>query len=480
MNKVFLFLVLSAFPNTVLFVEGGPNLSDLTQSVARRGVYSLSESIPALSVWEDRRGRCSSRKSVEVAVKRKRPLDLKQKIADEGGFYYGITEDTLTKASNSPTEKRMSLSDSMSKALEELITMRQEMEKMRSEMQTLRWKLMMDGDLEEDSEEKRERDMMLKRKRGKEADSLSKEIESWAKEVMLETDEDGWKNVECSKMMRKSLNPDGLTKASIKWMKDSRGDKAKKNDENEYPCIRCSSTIDAPIEDVCTYLSQESALPDYNDLVVEYKDVEDISPNAKICASWTPQILFIKRREFVTFCHHRWKKDGSEVIVSQAWSHDDYPETKDESSANACRAYALRGANIISRCPDDADKTIIEMISHADPGGNVPAWACKTAVKALVPVEPFKIFQKINKNVKQNLPQLRERLEAAEMVSSPSGRSSRPAGIAQLGYACFWPKGGGSVEGEQRAIVDQCEDRLGSALLDQNVQGDETEESEGY
>lgn len=131
-------------------------------------------------------------------------------------------------------------------------------------------------------------------------------------------------------------------------MKDSRGDKARKNDENVYPCIRCTSTIDAPLEDVCTYLSQESALSDYNDLVVEYKDIEDISPNAKICASWTPQILFIKRREFVTFCHHRWKKDGSQVIVNQAWNHDDYPETNDESSIKACRAYALRGAN--SKC----------------------------------------------------------------------------------------------------------------------------------
>lgn len=450
-------------------------MSELTQSVARRGVHSLSKSIPALSVWEKRQGRRSCRKSLEVALKRKRPLDLRQKLSDGGGIYYGITGDTLSKAMNSQTEKRMSLSDSMSEALEELRAMRQEMEKMRSEMKTLRWKLMMDGDLEEDSEEKREREMMSKRKHAKEAEILSKEIERWAREVMLETEEDGWKIVECSKMMRKSLNPDGLTKASIKWMKDSRGDKAKKNDENLYPCIRCTATIDAPLEDVCTYLSQESALSDYNDLVVEYKDVEDISPNAKICASWTPQILFIKRREFVTFCHHRWKKDGSEVIVSQAYNHDNYPETNDENSAKACRAYALRGANIISRCPDDADKTTIAMISHASPGGNVPTWACKTAVKALAPIEPFKIFQKINKHVKENLPQLRERLEAAEMVSSPSGRSSRPAGIAQLGYACFWPKGGGSVEGAPKTMVDQCEERL-----DQNVQSDDTLEREGY
>ena len=36
------------------------------------------------------------------------------------------------------------------------------------------------------------------------------------------------------------------------------------------------------------------------------------------------------------------------------------------------------------------------------------------------------------------------------MVSTlPGGRSPRPAGIAQLGYACFWPNGGGLIEGGQ-------------------------------
>ena len=60
-------------------------------------------------------------------------------------------------------------------------------------------------------------------------------------------------------------------------MTDSRGDKADVNDDTEYPCIKCESTIDAPLEDVCTYLSQQSASAEYNDLVVQYKDVEDIS-----------------------------------------------------------------------------------------------------------------------------------------------------------------------------------------------------------
>lgn len=217
MKKVLLLLVLLAFPNTLPLVEGGPNLSGLTKNVARRGVYSqLSKSIPALSVWESNKGQCCSRRSMDVAVKEKRPLDLRQKLVDGGGFYYGITGDTLSKASKPSTKKRLSLSDSMCEALEELKTLREEMEKMRADMQKLRWKMLMDGDLEGDNEENKEKQIILKRKRVKEADSLSKEIEKWAQHILLETEEDGWKNVECSKMMRKSLNPNGLTTASIK------------------------------------------------------------------------------------------------------------------------------------------------------------------------------------------------------------------------------------------------------------------------
>lgn len=88
----------------------------------------------------------------------------------------------------------------------------------------------------------------------------------------------------------------------------------------------------------------------------------------------------------------------------------------------------------------------------------MPQWASKTAVNALIPIEPFKLFHKINENVKRNQPQLRELMERAEMVSLPGGRSPRPAGIAQMGYACFWPNGGGLMEGgsdQQRAPLEQ-------------------------
>jgi hypothetical protein len=352
----FLLVLLSASSSLDSFwsAEAGPSFSELSQEISRRGKFSLLESIPALSVWEKQRGALS--KTLEVAVKRKQKpspihlpkIDVRSQLGNNG-FYYGITPSTLTKACNKGETKKMNLNDSMFEALEELRMMRQEMEKMRKEMQTLRGKMLLDGDFEvEDTEEEKAKKAMLQRRRAKECEKLSAEIENWAKKIMKETEDDGWKLVDCSKMMRKSLNPTGRTTASIKWMKDSRGEKADLDDNSEYPCMRCTAIIDAPIEDVSTYLSQESASADYNDLVVKYKDVEDISPNAKICWSQTPQILFLKPRDFVTLCHHRWKRDGAEVIVNQSWEHEQFPATKEEKEGKACRAYALRGAN--SKC----------------------------------------------------------------------------------------------------------------------------------
>eukprot|EP00980_Cylindrotheca_fusiformis_P028394 scaffold22596_cov131-Cylindrotheca_fusiformis.AAC.23 len=490
MKKCIFLLSLFSVSNWSCSAEGGPSLSRLTQAVSRRSLYSFSRSIPALSVWTSRRGSTTHSKSVEVAVKkRRRPnitfptIDVRSGLLSGSGFYYGIASDTLSKASSGEPKRRRNLSDSMYEALEELKFLRQEMETMRKEVQSLRGKMLVDGDIEVDSEEEKAKKVVLQRRRAKEADRLSIEIENWANQILDETEEDGWKPVECSKRLRKSLDPEGQTTASIKWMKDSRGVRADKNDQSEYPCIRCSSIIDAPLEDVCTYLSQETAAPDYNDMVVKHKDVEDISPSAKICASWTPQILFIKQREFVTLCHHRWKRDGSEIIVNQAWDHEDYPASTDEKGQKACRAYALRGANMISRCPDDPEKTVLTLIAHGSPGGNVPGWACKTAVNALAPVEPFKLFQKINKHVKQNQPKLRERLQEAEMVSLPGGRSPRPAGIAQLGYACFWPNGGGVIEGGKLPKVPSIENDTGmpsSDEQDEGGMGDPSENDEEY
>jgi hypothetical protein len=47
----------------------------------------------------------------------------------------------------------------------------------------------------------------------------------------------------------------------------------------------------------------------------------------------------------VTYCHHRWRRDGTQIVVSQACEHESAPGNSDESDDKACRAYSLRGAN---------------------------------------------------------------------------------------------------------------------------------------
>merc|ERR1711865_1162345 len=117
----------------------------------------------------------------------------------------------------------------------------------------------------------------------------------------------------------------------------------------------------------------------------------------------------------------------------------------------SCRGYALRGINILSKCPEDPSKTKIAIVTHANPGGGLPDWATKTAVNALAPIEPFKLFHGINEKVVHCQPHLRKQIIDEEKSGTSSrnvtsGKSHRPGGISQLGYACFWPDGGGKIE----------------------------------
>jgi hypothetical protein len=174
--------------------------------------------------------------------------------------------------------------------------------------------------------------------------------------------------------------------------------------------------------------------------------LEEITPHSKICWAQSPQILFIKPRDFVTFCSHRWRRDGTQVVVNQACDFHD---------GVAANAYALRGATFIGPDPDDPDQTRIAMLAHASPGKDIPVWACRTAIQSLAPIEPYRLFHKINEGVKHSRAELqaisqRLLLNEAEMVGSNNSTaertSRRPAGLAQLGYACFWPHGGGEKE----------------------------------
>ena len=99
--------------------------------------------------------------------------------------------------------------------------------------------------------------------------------------------------------------------------------------------------------------------------------------------------------------------------------------------------------SVISKDPTDPMKTRMAILAHANPGGGIPQWAMKTAVNAVAPIEPFKLFHRIDEQVvkfRENRPS-----ERADFVRATHGRTSKPAGLSQLGYACFWPNGGGKV-----------------------------------
>ena len=127
-------------------------------------------------------------------------------------------------------------------------------------------------------------------------------------------------------------------------MSDSRGEHGS-GDKTDYPCIKCYSTIDAPMDKVCSFLADERNMPVYNELIEDHCDIEEITPHSKITWSKCPKILFVKPRDFVTFCYHRWWRDGTQVIVSQACDHEDKPGVMEEGVGDVCRGFALRGAN---------------------------------------------------------------------------------------------------------------------------------------
>jgi len=447
-------------------------------------------SIPALNVQSDAFFRACQEVHTKV---RKRVAEwaprLVSPLAKTGGGFYGVSPKTVERyydANNRDKKsKPLGVRDGMSQALEELRLMRTEMEALRQELHEMRKRVLGEedelggtgGDGQIDFKKRRK---IQKRKR--QFDRVAKEVERWAEDLLFrqggadgvasDNSNHGWTRLECNKMFVDSFNRDDRTSAYVKWMKDSRGPYANAEDSREYPCIKLYSTIDAPLEEVCMYLSQPNNMQEYNDLIVKHKDLEIISPYSKICWGQTPQLLFVKPRQMITFCHHKWLRDGTQVVVNQAW---DYDGDEDEEERNRIKkmiderspkAFALRGANYISRHPDDPEKTRVCLITHAHPGSDVPQWALRTSVNSLGPIEPFKLFHKINHNVGKHREELQKRclmlrrVDETEMVSSSAadgsgsavggdrgGMTRRPAGLSQMGYACFWPDGGGIIEG---------------------------------
>jgi hypothetical protein len=202
------------------------SLPNIIHGISRNGHAALTRSIPALSLYK---GSATSPKTIEAAVKttsrktkeRQRkhlislpPLSLPP--IKDGGFYYGISPRNLYRQATKPQGKRpLSVQASMMEALEELREMRQEMVSMRKEMQAMKKKLIAgDGDLDE--EDALERLTLHKRKRKKEFAKLGGEIERWAQQILTETEDDGWTNVACNKMMRGTLNGSGRTTCYLK------------------------------------------------------------------------------------------------------------------------------------------------------------------------------------------------------------------------------------------------------------------------
>ncbi len=89
--------------------------------------------------------------------------------------------------------------------------------------------------------------------------------------------------------------------------------------------------------------------------------------------------------------------------------------------------------------PDDPNKTRIAILAHANPGGGIPQWAMKTAVNAVAPIEPFKLFHRIDARVCAFSGNNEQKADMVNSFPQNSGRHKKPAGLSQLGYACFWP-----------------------------------------
>lgn len=272
--------------------------------------------------------------------------------------------------------------------------------------------------------------------------AIGRQIERWAEELLAENNdiEAGWTAIECNKAFRNKYNKHGSTKQYVKWMRDSREDHANQKDTKKHPCMKLYSTIDAPFHLVCQYLSQGHRYREYNSLLVDQRDVEELTPDSKICWSQTKKLLFIQPRDFVTYCFHRWKRDGTQVVVNQACDHPEMTQNDD------FRAYSLRGATYIQRDANaPTEKTRLIMLSHCNCGDDIPEWAVRTAVGVLAPIKPFEIVHRIGEGVKRAKNGLKQD-DIYAKTSKREARSSRPAGIAQMGYACFWPDGGGKVE----------------------------------
>ena len=297
--------------------------------------------------------------------------EKRKKISQEKQQEKRLPSSTLNhkKKTASRGEVSSEVSNILGETMLELIEMREEIISLREELQAVKKRLreeegdghllslsdsLEDAGMDEFGDEYavQESPEKAKRLRKRDFDRISKEVEKWACNLLFEEERtgNGWKEISCNNIMKRKFNRDGRTQVYLKWMADSRNEQDRESDiadENslDYPCIKCYSTIDAPMETVCSFLSDEETIPIYNELVVDHDEVEEITPHSKITWTKMPKVLFVKSRDFVTFCSHRWWKDGTQVIINQACEHEDRPGMMEEGQGDATRGFALRGAN---------------------------------------------------------------------------------------------------------------------------------------
>jgi hypothetical protein len=128
-------------------------------------------------------------------------------------------------------------------------------------------------------------------RRHHELDQIGEQVEWWAQELLAEDERQGWNRVDCNKALKRRFNPHGETLQWVKWMKDPRGRAHRECDGHQnHPCMKLVGTIDAPMHIVCRYLSQAHRYREYNSLLVNQRDLEELDPHSKICWSQTKKL----------------------------------------------------------------------------------------------------------------------------------------------------------------------------------------------
>ena len=115
------------------------------------------------------------------------------------------------------------LSETLSEFRSTSVELRETLEAMREEMaelSRLQQRMLLgrssSSGTDDDSPARRRRERKRLQKR---YDALAKEVEGWAAHLLFEIgegEEDGWKDVECSKLLRNKYNKDGTMKVYLK------------------------------------------------------------------------------------------------------------------------------------------------------------------------------------------------------------------------------------------------------------------------